>query len=246
MMLTDEQYLRYNKHILLKDIGEQGQINITKWHAIIIGLGGLGCPLSQYLTASGIGKITLIDFDIIELGNLQRQILYTTEDIKKFKVHVAKKKLHQLNPNVKIHAITKPIQQVDLPSLLSNDTIIIDCSDNIKSKQYSNAFCRQHKIPFIIGSAINMTGQIMSFNFMNNASPCYQCIYPFKEDKQQYNCQNSGVLSPLLGIIGSYLAAYVLQIICNQHIFNELLQIDCLSLQQLKVKIQRSSQCYHQ
>lgn len=201
---------RYNRHLIIDGFLPKHQKKIANSSVLIIGAGGLGSPVSQYLTAAGVGKITIIDNDIVSVSNLQRQILYTENDIGKPKVLVAKERLKKLNSNVKIKAIQSYFSVSNAEELTQPADIIIDACDNFETRYLINDICIKLNKPFIYGSIENYTGQVAVFNYKNN-SATYRCLYP--EPPKEKIQQTTGVLSPLPGIIGSYQAAEVIKII---------------------------------
>ncbi|MFT6530096.1 MAG: molybdopterin/thiamine biosynthesis adenylyltransferase [Psychrosphaera sp.] len=215
MHLDYKEFVRYNRHVMTNGIGEEGQLAIKSSHVIIIGLGGLGCPASQYLTASGVGTITLIDHDIIESSNLQRQVLFTEQDIGQQKVDIAQLRLQSLNPLIKVNGITKSILNINLSELLNDVDVVLDCTDNATTRHFINATCVKNKVKLVSASAIQSQGQLISFDFASPDSPCYQCVFP-SADNQDLNCSTSGVFSPVLGVLGSLQATEALRLILGK------------------------------
>lgn len=241
--LTDQQFIRYNRHVMADNIGELGQLNIIKTRVIIIGMGGLGCPAAQYLAASGVGHLTLIDHDNIETSNLQRQILYTTQDIGKLKATAAQSHLQRLNPLITINAINQSIFDLNLPELFNKADIVLDCTDNADTRHVINSTAHSTKIKLVSASAIQGQGQLVSFDFSNPQSPCYECLFP-KRPSQNLNCSTSGVFSPLLGVMGSLQAMEALRLILQQNTnLNYLFTFDAWGMQVNKLKLTRDKSC---
>lgn len=231
MPLTVQEELRYSRHLLLDKIGESGQLKLKQARVVIVGAGGLGCPAALYLAASGVGSLTLIDPDKIEISNLQRQILYKTNHVKRGKTQIAANQLQALNPEINITAIEKPVEQTDFETLLSQADMVLDCTDNAKSRYFINQACWQTKTPLISGAAIRGEGQLMVFDFANNQGPCYQCIYPDLAE-EELNCSNAGVLAPVLGIMGSMQALEAIKII-TQNTSNQINKLLCFDAWQM-------------
>jgi molybdopterin/thiamine biosynthesis adenylyltransferase len=201
-MLNDAELLRYSRHLLLEEVGESGQQAIKNAKVLIIGMGGLGSPASLYLAAAGVGHIVLNDFDDIEVSNLQRQISYQSDDIGEAKVEVAKRKLQQINPEIKVRSINKAMTEMQLTMELTMADLVLDCTDNMASRQLINKACVDAKVPLIVGAAIRFEGQLMFFDHREDDSPCYHCLFPSSEE-QALNCSNSGIIGPVVGTIGT-------------------------------------------
>ena len=201
-MLNDDELLRYSRHLLLEDVGETGQQALKSAKVLIIGMGGLGAPASLYLAAAGVGHIVLNDFDHIEVSNLQRQIAYQSDDIGEAKVEVAKRKLQQINPEIKVRSINKAMPEMQLTMELTMADLVLDCTDNMASRQLINKACVDAKVPLIVGAAIRFEGQLMFFDHSETDSPCYHCLFPSSEE-QTLNCSNAGIIGPVVGTIGT-------------------------------------------
>ena len=201
-MLSDDELLRYSRHLLLEDVGETGQEALKKANVLIIGMGGLGSPASLYLAAAGIGHLVLSDFDNIEMSNLQRQITYQSDDIGESKVEVTKRKLQQINPDIKVRSINKAMPEEQLTMELTMADLVLDCTDNMATRQMINKACVNAKVPLIVGAAIRLEGQLMFFDHSQADSSCYHCLFPDLEE-QTLNCSNSGIIGPVVGTIGT-------------------------------------------
>ena len=209
MPLSDQQFLRYSRHLLMEDIAEQGQETLLNAHVLIVGLGGLGCPVSLYLAAAGIGKLSLCDADTVDTSNLQRQILYRAEDCGELKVACAKKTLQALNSEVAINIYSERVST----AVLDDDySLVVDCTDNLASRHLLNQHCQRHSIPFVSASAIGWEGQLIAFDFAQNRSLCLNCIIDKNAPEPIMNCGNSGVVGPVLGAMGSLQATTVIRI----------------------------------
>ena len=211
--MNDEQLLRYSRHLLLEEIDVGGQEKLLAAHVLVIGCGGLGSAAAPYLAAAGIGKITLVDHDQVELTNLQRQIMYTQNAVGENKARSAKEFLGGLNPTVQINAIAGKADTALLKSLLPTVDVVLDCTDNFATRQMINAACVQHVTPLVSGSALGFDGQLAVFNPGNPSSPCYACIFSPEEQFEEVSCSSMGIFSPLVGIIGSMQAAQCLQLL---------------------------------
>ena len=210
MSLTDSQFMRYSRHLLMDDIGEQGQNKLLNTHVLIVGMGGLGCPVSLYLAAAGIGRLSICDGDRVDQSNLQRQVLYTPEDCGRLKVECARQRLLALNPDTDIASYAEKLS----PQVLASGyDLVVDCTDNLEARQQLNAHCYQQKIPFVSASALGWEGQIMAFDFGHNRSLCLNCIIKKDSAEPLMNCGNSGVVGPVLGAMGSLQATTVISIL---------------------------------
>lgn len=201
-MLSDAEVLRYSRHLLLEEVGEAGQNKLKNAKVLIIGMGGLGSPAALYLAAAGVGHLLLSDFDKIEVSNLQRQISYQNSDIGDEKVLVAKQRLKQINPEISVRSINYEMPEEQLAMELMLVDLVLDCTDNMASRQMINTACVKAKVPLIVGAAIRLEGQLMFFDHSRDDSACYHCLFP-AINEQQLNCSNSGVIGPVVGTIGT-------------------------------------------
>jgi len=201
-MLSDSELLRYSRHLLLEEVSEAGQHKLKQAKVLIIGMGGLGSPAALYLAAAGIGHLVLNDFDEIEVSNLQRQITYQSSDIGDSKVEITKQRLQQLNPDIKVRSINKQMPELQLSMELTMADLVLDCTDNMATRQMINKACVEAKVPLIVGAAIRLEGQLMFFDHSQADSPCYHCLFPSSEE-QTLNCSNSGIIGPVVGTIGT-------------------------------------------
>lgn len=201
-MLSDAEQLRYSRHLLLDDVGYEGQQKLKHARVLIIGMGGLGSPAALYLASAGIGHLLLSDFDTIDVSNLQRQITYQSSDIGSAKVEVTKLKLQQINPEIRVRSINREMHEQQLLMELSMLDLVLDCTDNMASRQRINKACVEAKVPLIVGAAIRLEGQLMFFDHRELSSPCYHCLFP-NNDEPTLTCSNSGVIGPVVGTIGT-------------------------------------------
>jgi molybdopterin-synthase adenylyltransferase len=229
--MNDEQLLRYNRQIMLPQIDVEGQQKLLDAHVLIIGMGGLGSPAAIYLTAAGIGSMTLVDFDRVELTNLQRQIVHHNDDIGIPKVDSAKRNLLRINPDVQITTIDARPDQQALEKLVQQADVVLDASDNYDTRFAVNAACVAHRVPLVSGAAIRFEGQISVFDKRRHDSPCYNCLYPVSCDEEE-TCSENGILAPVVGIIGSMQALEAIKIICaiGETLVGRLLILDALSM----------------
>ena len=243
MKINLSQVKRFEKQIILKKIGLAGQKKIFSANVLIIGIGGLGCPLLTYLAASGVGKIGIVDFDKVEISNLNRQTLFNPNDIGKFKVKQAKKAINKINKKIKIIPFKKKITSKNIKKILSSFDIICDGTDNYNTRYLINDYCVKNK-KILISSAISkFDGQLMKFNFRKKG-PCYRCFMPSPPDFEN-NCQTEGIFSPVAGIMGSLQANEVLKSILNtkDDLTNLLLIFDALKTEFRKSKISINPKC---
>ena len=234
MSLTKEERKQYDRHILLDEIGEKGQQKLKKTKVLVIGAGGLGCPVLQYLTAAGIGTIGVIDDDVIEQSNLQRQILYTIDDVGKSKAATAIKRLSRLNPFINFHLFQEKLNSKNAIELFNDYDIIVDGSDNFPTRYLANDAAVITNKPLVYGAIFKFEGQVSVFNYKGSAT--YRCLYPTSPDpKDSPNCSEIGVLGVLPGIIGSLQANEVIKMVCGigNVLSNQLLTYNMLTMQQM-------------
>ncbi|MBO1519565.1 HesA/MoeB/ThiF family protein [Oceanisphaera pacifica] len=198
--LSDSEFMRYSRHLLLDEVGETGQLKLKQASILVVGLGGLGSPAVQYLAAAGVGTLWVADFDHIEMSNLQRQTLYDMDVLKQSKAETARIKLQQLNPEVEVIAIHQQLDEQNLPDFVSEVDLVLDCTDNILIRQQLNAACYKAQTPLIVGAAIRFEGQLLALDPKRDHG-CYRCLYG-TDIGEQLNCSNSGVIGPVVGTIG--------------------------------------------
>ncbi|APZ47595.1 dinucleotide-utilizing protein [Polaribacter reichenbachii] len=240
-MLTSEEKKQYNRHLILDKIGEKGQLKLKQAKVLVIGAGGLGCPVLQYLTAAGVGTIGIIDDDVVDQSNLQRQILYTIDDIGVSKALTASKRLSKLNPFVKFDVYQEQLTRENAVSLFEKYDIIVDGSDNFSTRYLTNDASIITKKPLVYGAIFKFEGQVSVFNF--NGSGSYRCLYPTPpKPNESPNCSEIGVLGVLPGIIGSFQANEVIKMICEigEVLTNKVLIYDTLTMRQLTLKFEKS------
>ena len=243
--MNDQQLLRYSRHILLDDIGIEGQQRINAARVLIIGAGGLGSPAALYLAAAGVGHITLADHDTVDLTNLQRQILHRTDEIGHAKVESAKRTLAQINPEITIVALHDRVAGAMLTQRVSEVDVVLDCSDNFATRHAVNRACVAQRVPLVSGAAIRFDGQISVFDPRRVDSPCYACLFPAEQLSDEVSCASMGVFAPLVGIIGSMQAAEALKLIvgCGTPLIGVLHMLDARTMQCERIHIQRDPNC---
>lgn len=234
--MHDQQLLRYSRNIFLPQMDIAGQEKLLKSTVLIVGLGGLGSPAALYLAASGVGRLILADRDKVELSNLQRQIIHNTESINQEKTTSAAQALKKLNPDIELVLTDTALDYINQADC------VIDGSDNFTTRFAINQACVKSKIPLVSGAAIQFSGQLCVFDFKNNPSPCYQCLYP-DELSEDVRCQDSGVIAPLVGVIGSLQALEAIKLLLGLTVKNQLLQFNALDMQFRTSTIVPDPQC---
>jgi len=243
--MTDEQLLRYSRHILLDALGIEGQERILATHALIIGAGGLGSPAALYLASAGIGKITLVDHDTVDFTNLQRQILHTQARVGMSKVESGKQALSAINPSIEIIPLPERLAGPVLDALVATADIVLDCSDNFATRHAINRACVLHRKPLVSGAAIRFDGQISVYDLRREDAPCYHCLFPEGEDVEEVRCAVMGVFAPLTGIIGSTQAAEALKLAAGigESLSGRLLLLDALDMEWRTVRFSKDPGC---
>lgn len=242
--MNDDDLIRYSRHILLPEIEYEGQEKICNSHALVMGAGGLGSSASIYLAASGIGKLTICDFDQVELSNLQRQILHSDEVIGLNKASSAEKTLKKMNPQIQVNKIEKKLSIDEAKKAVVDVDVILDCSDNFETRYALNKIAFDKKIPLVSGAAIKFDGQLCVFNFKHNETPCYHCLFPDSSSNEELRCSDHGVISPLVGIIGSMQALEALKILIDMESdIGKLLVFDAKNLEWNSIKFKKDPSC---
>ncbi len=243
--MNDNQLLRYSRHIMLPQVEYAGQEKLIASHALIIGAGGLGSPVALYLAASGVGTLTICDFDNVDLTNLQRQIIHTTQSVGMNKAMSAQQTIDAINPEIKVKTIEKKSTHAEMETLISLADVVIDCSDNFATRYTLNRLCFKQKKPLVSGAAVRFEGQITVFDFRNETSPCYHCLFPDTGDDQELRCADNGVFSPLVGMIGTAQAAEALKCLMGigQTLQGRLMLLDALTAEWRTIKLSRDPAC---
>ena len=243
--MNDEQLLRYSRHILLDEIGIEGQEKLLASHVLIIGAGGLGSPVALYLGAAGVGRITLVDHDRVDATNLQRQIAHTLERIGEFKADSVVQAVAALNPDVKVIPVTELADDSLLERLVGEVDLVLDCTDNFATRHAINRACVKHAKPLVSGAAIRFDGQVTVYDPRSAASPCYACIFPESDLLEETRCAAMGVFAPLVGIVGTVQAAEALKLLCGigQALTGRLLMLDGRNMEWHAMKLMRNQAC---
>lgn len=244
--MTDEQLLRYSRHILLDEIGIEGQTRIAQSHALIIGAGGLGAPAALYLAAAGVGTITLMDHDTVDLTNLQRQIAHSTARAGMAKVESAKIAMLAINPQANINADCEKATPQSLAARVLKADVVLDCTDNFAARHAINAACVQHGRPLVSGSAIRLDGQLSVYHSASSSNaPCYACVFPPEQGFEETACSTLGVLGPLVGMVGAMQATEALKILSGMgsQLIGRLLMIDGKRMAFDEIKIAKNADC---
>lgn len=243
--MTDEQLLRYSRHILLNEVGIEGQERIIQGHALIIGAGGLGSPVGLYLASAGVGRITVVDNDTVDLTNLQRQIIHSMDRVGKAKALSAQATMQAINPEVTVTPIVARADAALLDDLVAQADVVLDCSDNFATRHAINQACVNHGKPLVSGAAIRFDGQVCVYDPRAPESPCYACLFPPDSGHEEINCATMGVLAPLVGIIGSLQAAEALKVLsgAGRTLTGRLLMLDGRSMEFTQIQITRQAAC---
>ena len=243
--MNDQQLLRYSRHILLPEIGIDGQEKLLAAHALVIGVGGLGSPAAMYLAASGVGRLTLCDGDVVDLTNLQRQLLHRTSTIGQPKVQSARMALADINPGVEIISIPHQADEQQLAMLVAQADVVLDCSDNFATRYALNRTCLAHGKPLISGAATRFEGQLSIFDFRSKNSPCYNCLYPEQHEAEETRCAVMGVFAPLVGVIGALQAAEAIKLLLNTGtvLYGRLLIADILNTEMREARLSKDPAC---
>lgn len=243
--MEDHQLLRYSRHILLDEIGIEGQRRILAAHALIVGAGGLGSPAALYLASAGVGRITLVDNDTVDLTNLQRQILHTTSRVGRPKAESGSITLAEINPEIEIVAVIERLADQRLDELVKSASVVLDCTDNFTTRHAINRACATHRVPLVSGAAIRFDGQVSVFDTRGTDTPCYACLFPPDQQFEEVQCSTMGVFAPLVGIIGSTQAAEALKLLagCGEPLAGRLLLLDSLAMEWTSIRIARNPEC---
>ena len=243
--MTDEQLLRYSRHILLPQIGIEGQENIVRARALVIGAGGLGSPAAYYLASAGVGTLVLADGDTVDLTNLQRQILHRTDSIGMTKTASAERTLGEINPECHVVALNERLSGQRLNEEVALADIVLDCCDNFATRHAVNRACVKFAKPLVSGAAIRFDGQVAVFDTRQADAPCYHCLFPEGQDVEEVRCAVMGVFAPLTGIIGTVQAAEALKLVigCGTSLAGRLLLLDGLGMEWREIRVPRDPGC---
>lgn len=243
--MDDRQLLRYSRHLLLDDIGIEGQQRLLDSHALIVGAGGLGSPVALYLASAGVGQITLVDDDTVDLTNLQRQIMHTEARVGQPKVASAEAAIRALNPGVRVRTVAQRADEAQLTELAAAADIVLDCTDNFATRQALNRACVATGRPLVSGAAIGFDGQISVYDPRRAASPCYACVFPPTQAVEEARCATMGVFAPLVGIIGTLQASEALKLLCGigEPLVGRLLMLDARRTEWTELRVPRQADC---
>lgn len=243
--MNDNQLQRYSRHILLDEIGIEGQQALLGAHVLVIGAGGLGSPAAMYLAASGVGKLTLVDDDTLDLTNLQRQIAHTTDRVGQPKVQSARETLTGINPDIEIIALQERLDGARLEQLVASSTVVLDCTDNFATRHAINRACVAARVPLVSGAVIRFDGQVSVFDARTGTQPCYCCLFPQDQQFTDEACSTMGVFAPLVGVVGSMQAAEALKLVMGvgQSLAGRLLLLDGLHMEWSSMQVARDPGC---
>ena len=213
--MTDDQLLRYSRHILLDEVGIEGQQRLLNAHALVIGAGGLGSPVALYLGTAGVGRLTIVDHDTVDVTNLQRQIAHNLARVGRPKAESARDTIAAINPDVQVMPRVERADAARLDTLVRDADVVVDCSDNFSTRQAVNAACVTHRKPLVSGAAIGFDGQVSVYDTRQPDAPCYACLFPPDATFEEVQCATMGVFAPLVGIIGSVQAAETLKLLAG-------------------------------
>ena len=243
--MNDNQLLRYSRHILLPQIGYEGQDKLVNSHALIVGAGGLGSPVALYLAAGGVGRLTICDYDNVDLTNLQRQIIHTTQSLGLNKAVSAQQTLHAINPEVSVVPICGKSTEEQFTRLVETADVVIDCSDNFRTRDALNRICVKLRKPLVSGAAIGFEGQVTVFDMRHDSSPCYHCLFPDMGGEEGMRCAENGVFAPLVGMIGTTQAAEAMKLLLSlgESLQGRLLLLDVQAMEWRSIKLARDPSC---
>jgi molybdopterin/thiamine biosynthesis adenylyltransferase len=243
--MDDDQLLRYSRHILLDELGIEGQHKLLAAHALVIGAGGLGSPVALYLGSAGVGRITLVDDDRVDLTNLQRQIAHPMARIGQAKAESARQSIQAINPQVEVIARVQRADAALLDSLVAEADVVLDCSDNFRTRQAVNAACVAHRKPLVSGAAVGFDAQVAVYDTRHADAPCYACVFPAEASVQDTACATMGVFAPLVGIVGSMQAAEALKLLAGigTPLAGRLQMLDARTMEWTQIGVLRDPAC---
>ena len=243
--MNDDQLLRYSRHILLDEIGIEGQQRLLDAHALVIGAGGLGSPVALYLGSAGVGRLTIVDHDRVDLTNLQRQIAHDLSRVGTPKAESARASIAAINPDVRVRPLVRRADAAELDTLVRDADVVLDCSDNFATRHAVNAACVAHGKPLVAGAAIRFDGQISVYDMRDAASPCYACVFPAEVTVEETQCATMGVFAPLVGIIGTLQAAEALKLLAGvgTSLAGRLQMLDARDMRWSEIRMARQRGC---
>lgn len=243
--MHDDQLLRYSRHILLDEIGIEGQTRLLAAHALVIGAGGLGAAALPYLAAAGVGHLTIVDDDTVDLTNLQRQIIHTTANVGRLKVESAREAVARLNPGVAVELVPERVDLERLEALVRTADVVLDCCDNFATRHAINRACVVHRVPLVSGAAIRFDGQISVYDKRVPENPCYACLFPPSADAPEVACATMGVFAPVVGMVGTVQAAEALKLLIGtgESLAGKLLMLDARNMEWTSLALARNPEC---
>jgi len=243
--MTDDQLLRYSRHILLDEVGVEGQQRLLDAHALVIGAGGLGSPVALYLGTAGVGRITVVDHDAVDLTNLQRQIAHNLARVGHPKAQSVREAIAAINPDVSVRPLVLKADAQALDELVPQADVVIDCCDNFATRHAINRACVAHRKPLVSGAAIRFDGQVSVFDRREAGAACYACVFPPDQDFEETRCATMGVFAPLVGIIGAMQASEALRILAGvgRSLAGRLQMLDGRSMEWSEVRVKRDPAC---
>ncbi len=243
--MNDRQLLRYSRHILLDEIGIEGQEKLLRSRALILGLGGLGSPTALYLAASGVGRLLLCDHDTVDFSNLQRQIIHRTASVGQPKTVSAQATLHEINPEIEYIALEERADEARLARLAAEVDVVLDCCDNFATRYAVNRACRRQHTPLVSGAAVRMQGLVAVFDFRAEDAPCYHCVFPEDSEAETLHCSTTGVFAPLVGMIGAMQAGEAIKLLAGvpHGLSGRLLSVDALDMRFSRSALRRDPDC---
>ncbi len=243
--MNDDQLLRYSRHILLDELGIDGQERLLASHALVVGAGGLGSPVALYLGSAGVGHLTIADHDHVDATNLQRQIAHNLQRLGQPKAESARQAIAELNPDVRVTALNERLSADRLLALVAQADVVLDCSDNFETRQAVNAACVAQRKPLVSGAAIRFDGQVSVYDTRQPDAPCYACVFPPGQAPEEVRCATMGVLAPLVGIIGSVQAAEAIKLLSGMgsRLSGRLLMLDGRDMAWSDVRLPRDPHC---
>ncbi|MDP3834357.1 MAG: HesA/MoeB/ThiF family protein [Hydrogenophaga sp.] len=243
--MDDAQLLRYSRHILLNEIGVEGQEALLASHALVIGAGGLGSPVALYLGSAGVGRITVVDHDVVDETNLQRQIAHNLARVGRPKAESIREAIAAINPDVQVTPVVQRADEALLDTLIAQADVVLDCTDNFATRHAINRACVKHRRPLVSGAAIRMDGQLSVFDTRSPGNPCYACVFPETAGLEETRCATMGVFAPLVGIVGSMQAAEALKLLTGlgSRLTGQLLMLDGRDLAFHQITVPQNPQC---
>ncbi|UZD54258.1 HesA/MoeB/ThiF family protein [Caldimonas aquatica] len=243
--MNDDQLLRYSRHLLLDEVGVEGQERFLAAHALVIGAGGLGSPTALYLATAGVGRLTIVDDDRVDLTNLQRQIIHDMSSLGEPKARSAARRVAALNPEVHVEPVCAHADARLLDELVAGADVVLDCCDNFATRHAVNVACVRHRRPLVSGAAIRFDGQIAVYDTRDEASPCYACIFPPDQEFEEVRCATMGVFAPLVGIVGAVQAAEALKLLAGvgTSLAGRLQMLDARTMEWNEIRLPRQPGC---